>query len=213
MFYLLILKSKPRTTSPNVFCLGDGIGVTSQFSVEEVMGWLCCARIHWNSKLFYCGLWHFTTVIMQNLTFYAFFAGHEKSFLFSGLESGLLFLAEEDMSIRFLWLKRSPPSLTSVWSRRGALLGEATAKGNWEIAVYVMEESKLMDKSTAIRRKPCLPSKVLGEEECLISRKYKRLKFPWAARQKPDISSTLMPAILFWSNIFHTRGSSGDQEK
>lgn len=51
--------------------------------------------------------------------------------------------------------------------KEGSTAGEATAKGNWEIAVYVMEESKLMDKSTAIRRKPCLPSKVLGEEECL----------------------------------------------
>lgn len=40
MLYLLIPKSKPRTTSPNVFCLGDGIGVTSQFSVEEVVGQL-----------------------------------------------------------------------------------------------------------------------------------------------------------------------------
>lgn len=91
MFYLLIPKAKPRTISPNVFCLGDGIGVTSQLSVEEVKGQIYCTRVHWNSKLFYCGLWHFTTIIKPNLTFYVLFAGHEKSVPLPGLACGLLF--------------------------------------------------------------------------------------------------------------------------
>lgn len=61
------------------------------------------------------------------------------------------FWPEEDTWIRFLWLKSSLPSLTSIWSRRWVLLGEAIAKGNWGIAVDVMEGSKLVDKSSATR--------------------------------------------------------------
>lgn len=44
--YLLIPKAKSGTISPNVFCLDDGIGVTSQLLMEEVLGQLWCTSIH-----------------------------------------------------------------------------------------------------------------------------------------------------------------------
>lgn len=48
------------------------------------------------------------------------------------------------------------------------LLGEAIAKGNWGIAVDVMEGSKLVDKSSWIKAvlPEVLPSKILGEGAC-----------------------------------------------
>lgn len=45
--------------------------------------------------------------------------------------------------------------------------GGSNCQRNWGIAVYVMEGSKLMDRSSTTRRKACLSSKVVGEEACL----------------------------------------------
>lgn len=55
------------------------------------MGQLCCTTIHLNSELFCWGLWHFTTVIMQNLTSCVLFSGHGESGPLPGLQYKSLF--------------------------------------------------------------------------------------------------------------------------
>lgn len=146
MFYLLIPKTKPGTTPPNVFCLGDGIGVTNQCLVEDVMGQLCCTSIHLNSKLFYWGLWHFTTVIMQNLTSCVLLVALGECALLLAFESTLLFELKsghmhKDQDLSFI--------SASCMVKNVSTTRESNCTG--KIMVYVMEGSKAMAKSSTTR--------------------------------------------------------------
>lgn len=138
MFYRLIPKAKPRTTSPNVFCLGH----------QPSFSW----GGHWPALLHKNTL-KFKVILLRSVAFHN--CNNAKFDLLCPLCRTwekcctpwswvwVAFWAEDEACIMFLWLKSSPPSLAPVWSRKWALLGEATAKGNWRIADYVMEGSKL----------------------------------------------------------------------
>lgn len=171
------------------------------------MGQLCCTSIHLNSKLFYWGLWHFTTVIMQNLTSCVLLVALGECALLLAFESTLFFELKrghmhKDQDLSFI--------SASCMVKKVSTTRESNCAG--KITVYVMEGSKAMAKSSTTRASlsSFQSTRWRGVSDL---QKIKKAQMPMSSKTKTRQQFIPIPVGLFWSNIFLRRSSCRAQEK